>query len=323
MKYALQLAGAFGTSEELWINLQNAYDLAIAAPKDISVTRRAKLYDKAPIREMQKRQWIGETKDIDLLETQLCQFFDINSIDDEVDLAHAARKSDDYRKISPSQAAWLMRAKNLAPSVSVTVKYTKRLFDTLMNELAILKEEPEEIQQIPRVLAEHGIRFLIVEAIPRSKIDGACFWLDQHSPVVVLSLRHNRIDNFWQSLCHELKHIREGHGIKEPILETAMVGSDAQPFDEKPAEEQAADQFAAEFLVKQRELQDFINRTDPYFSKNKVLGFALRMKVHPGIVVGQLQYKGAIKYSYFRSFLVAIQDTVMKSTLTDGWGRTA
>jgi HTH-type transcriptional regulator/antitoxin HigA len=40
---ALQIAAAFGTSPELWLNLENAYQLSIARPPDPGIARRAKL----------------------------------------------------------------------------------------------------------------------------------------------------------------------------------------------------------------------------------------------------------------------------------------
>jgi len=72
---------------------------------------------------------------------------------------------------------------------------------------------PEDIRHVARVLAEAGVRFLIVEALPHTKIDGACFWLDKFSPVIVLTMRLDRMDNFWYILSHECGHIRNEDGI--------------------------------------------------------------------------------------------------------------
>ena len=49
----------------------------------------------------------------------------------------------------------------------------------------------------PRILAEAGIRFTIVESLSTAKIDGACLWLDDQAPVIATSFRYDRIDNFW------------------------------------------------------------------------------------------------------------------------------
>ena len=54
------------------------------------------------------------------------------------------------------------------------------------------------------------------EALPSSKIDGVCLWLDQHSPVIGMSLRFDRIDNFWFVLGHEIEHALKGARESRP-----------------------------------------------------------------------------------------------------------
>ncbi|MCJ7578114.1 MAG: HigA family addiction module antitoxin [candidate division Zixibacteria bacterium] len=317
---AKALGDAFGTGAQVWLNLQAAYRLATSAEKDDAVARRAKLYEKAPIREMQRRGWIEESSNVEILEAQVCQFFDIKKLVDKIPFEHAARKSTDYTEISPPQLAWLIRARNLARAFPQNIRYSDRLFDSIMTALYPLCSEPEEIRRIPKVLSEHGIRFLIIEHLPKTKIDGACFWLDEHSPVIVLSLRYDRIDWFWHLLAHELKHVRDRDGEKKPVLETLLVGEDAQPHSEK--EEKQADEFAVAFLVDQMKLNDFIIRKDPIYSKKHVENFSKLIGVHPGIVVGQLQYRGKIPYSNLRSLLVKVRDIITETALTDGWGTT-
>jgi HTH-type transcriptional regulator / antitoxin HigA len=77
---AKALGDAFGTGAQVWLNLQAAYRLATSAEKDDAVARRAKLYEKAPIREMQRRGWIEESSNVEILEAQVCQFFDIKKL---------------------------------------------------------------------------------------------------------------------------------------------------------------------------------------------------------------------------------------------------
>ncbi|MFX8692489.1 hypothetical protein ABTM44_18400, partial [Acinetobacter baumannii] len=78
--------------------------------------------------------------------------------------------------------------------------------------MAEMREAPEETRNVPRLLQEAGVRFVIVEGLPGSKIDGVCFWLDDKSPVIGMSLRFDRIDNFWFVLRHECAHVLHGHG---------------------------------------------------------------------------------------------------------------
>lgn len=64
--------------------------------------------------------------------------------------------------------------------------------------------------------------------------------------------------------------------------------------------EQRADREAAEFLVPQAQLTNFIARVRPLYSKRKIRGSAATVGVHPGIVVGQLQHRGEIPFAHSR-----------------------
>ena len=81
-----------------------------------------------------------------------------------------------------------------------------------------------------------------------------------------------------------------------------------------------ADEFATSFLVRQSDMEDFVLRTSPLYDKRKIIGFARRIGVHPGIVVGQLQYRKEIPWSWFRPMLEKVRHVVVESALTDGWG---
>lgn len=322
IKFAQGLAEAFGTSAQLWLNLQNVYDLTLAfASKDI-ISRRAMLYAKAPIREMIRRRWIEKINNIEILEKQVCKFLEIEDINDEVKFAYAARKSDDYNKPnSILQTAWLMRAKMLAPAAPVMGPYNESNFEKLIKELEPLRLEPEAIRQIPGIFSKYGVRLVVIEYLPQAKIDGACFWLDSQSPVIALSMRFDRIDYFWFTLVHDLFHIKNSHDKKSPLLETLVIGEDAQPFNEKPPEEKEADKFAAKFLINEEKLQGFILRHQRLYSEKSIIAFAKTNRIHPGIVVGQLHYKHAFHWKYFRNMLTKVREYITDTALTDGWGK--
>lgn len=106
------LAAALGTPPEVWLRLQAAFDLHKSQETDDDVSRRSVLYSKAPIREMHQRGWIESTVSIDVLEKQVCDFFDIRNLEDEPKLLHAARSS--FNQTTSAQRAWLFRARNIA-----------------------------------------------------------------------------------------------------------------------------------------------------------------------------------------------------------------
>jgi len=315
------LGDAFGTSAQLWMNLEASYQLSRVSSKDDAVSRRALLYGRAPIKEMQRRGWIEATSNIEVLETQVLSFFEIKSLDQPIQFHHAPRKSTDGAP-TPAQLAWLYRARHLARALKVQGKFSASSFNSALTQLSKLKRDVEEARHIPRVLSEAGIRFVIVEPLPHTKIDGVCFWLDADSPVIALSVRYDRIDWFWHTLLHEMAHVKNKDGMEEPTLDTELVGVDAQPFEDKEETEKQADVFAVDFLVNQTKLDRFIARVHPLYSKLKISAFASSNDVHPGIVVGQLQHRKKIAYAHSRDLLVKIRNIIVSSALTDGWGST-
>lgn len=313
------LADALGTSAELWMNLESQYQLSQAKKPDESVARRAQLFELAPVKEMQRRGWISETTSIGELEASLCDFFGAQSIDNIRTLPHAAKKSTSYaEEATPSQRAWVQRVRQLGQSVQVS-KFTDRSFERALSQLRDLLQSRDEVRHAPRILADAGIRLVVVEPLSGTRIDGVCLWLDAQSPVIALSLRFDRIDSFWFALGHELGHVKNRDGMDNPIVDLDLVGEGAIRSKEKPECEQLADAFATDFLIPQEELSGFVARVSPMYSKDRIRGFAARLKIHPGIVVGQLQHFDQIKYSHSREMLEKVRALLCDAALTDGW----
>ena len=315
---ARALSQALGTSAELWMNLDAAYQLARVKEDDSGaiIARRAKLYAKAPVKDMIRRNWIEPSDDVNILESRVCQFFQIPHIDDEPVLPrYAARRSTSYTDPpSPSQLAWLFRARQLS-SISPARQFTGNGLGDVVDNFRRLLHAPQEIRYVPRILDEVGIRFVIVQPLPGGRIDGACLWIDG-APTIAMSLRFDRIDNFWFVLLHELDHVVK----HQDSLDTDMEATAHD--DKRPAIEHEADEFAVEALVPQRQLESFIARVGPFYSTTRIEAFAHTMGVHPAIVIGQLQHRGEVAYSSYRKLMAPVRDWIVGSALTDGWNVT-
>lgn len=310
---AKELGAVFATSAQYWMALDNSYQLSKGGAADDAIGRRARLREFAPIREMAKRHWLEVSENVSVTERRVMAFFCVASIDDEPSLPHAARRG--AGDLSRSHLAWLFRARQLSTMIQANT-FSKRSFNTGLGDLKKLLRTAKEVRHVPRILADAGIRFLVIEHLPKTKIDGVAFWLDNKSPVIGMSLRYDRIDCFWYTLAHELGHVDRKDGW---LLDTGLVGQDSEGGATKA--EKYADQFATDFLISQSDLEDFIARTSPLYSTRKVLGFAQRIEVHPGIVVGQLQHREEVPWSSFRSTLQKVRHLITESALTDGWGQ--
>lgn len=313
---AKELAAAFGTSPELWLNLENAYRLGLDRREQGDVAKRARLFEIAPVKDMMKRGWICESSDTEKVEAEVKRFFGTSSLDESPAFACAARKATSYETQTPAQTAWCFRSRSLAKTMHLPLFNVKKANGAL-SELRQLAVDESLVSEVPALLASIGIRLVVVEHLPRSRIDGAAFWLDKKSPVIALSLRYDRIDWFWFTLMHELSHILNGD---VGSIDVDLVGSRRRGSCEVSEIERRANDEASDFLVNKAELESFMIRCKPRFSKSKITQFAREQKIHPGLVVGQLQFRGEIPYSYYRDMLAPVRETLVATALTDGWG---
>ena len=317
------LGEAFGTSPQLWMNLESQYQLSRVSVAEDSIARKAHLYDRFPVREMIRRGWIQASNNVEVLEQQFMRYFGLMNIEDEPAFAHAARKRH-YDSTSMLQLCWMYRAKALAPAV-LARRYKESNLERLFEELRNRLEFVESVREVPALLAGAGIRLVIVEALPGAQIDGACFWLNKGAePVVVLSLLYDRVDNFWHNLWHELDHVAHGEGKSEPILDSSISAQQTtlDQLGDIPDMEIRANTAAAESSIPKEEMDGFIARINPFFSDEAIVGFAKRLKIHPGIVVGQLQRRGLVGWGTHKKHLEKVRSHIVGQALTDGFGIT-
>lgn len=314
---AKALGKAFDVSPALFLNLQRAYDLAQAPEADPGIARRAALQSSYPLREMIRRKWIQDG-DADELEAQMARFFEVANSNELPSLPHAARKTR-YDETPPLQLAWLARVRQIARSMKRVKTYSAKALSEALPRLRALMKDPEQVRLVPEILAACGVRLVIVEALPGAKIDGACLWLDGKMPVIGLSLRHDRIDNFWFVLRHEIEHVLKGDGKTHEIIDVDLEGADPKAL---PAHETAANAASAAFSLPQGEMDRFVLAKSPFFSERDILALAARHDVHPGIVVGQIQ-KRTERWTLLRKHLVKIREHILPVAIVDGWGAVA
>jgi HTH-type transcriptional regulator/antitoxin HigA len=304
---------AFNKPAEYFAEIQARWDLQNAADPSDEVRERASGQSNYPVRAMIKRGWIDDPGRKDGTYGALCRFFGVNSLDGVLDIAFSARKTDSA-ETTGSQLAWLYRVRAIAREMP-TPAYSKAKLENAIARMSLLRTEPEEARHVATLFHDAGVRFVIVEGLPGGRIDGVCTWLDEKSPVIGMSLRFDRIDNFWFVLRHECAHVFHRHGNGKSIIDTDLAPMD----QELNNDEIIADLEAAEFCVPSEKMRSFFLRKNPFFSDVDVRAFAKINNVHPGLVVGQLQHM-AKKFHLLRAHLVNVRKYVILTAMVDGWG---
>lgn len=317
---AIGLEEVFCVDAARFLALQQAYDLArariVSRPNPTRV-KRAQVFSDFPVAELIQRGWINveSAKDMEAVDAALSKFFDGQDPTQVVATPHAAKKTSAGEQPSPAQLAWLYRVRQIAKELLVP-RYSEDATHAAIPRLKLLLSAPEEARHAPRILRECGIRLVLVEGLKSSKIDGVCTWLNEHSPVIGMTLRFDRMDNFWFVLRHELEHVLQRHGMNEPHLDVELG---AAAVDE---EERAANEVASEFCAPKARVESFIKRKAPIFPERDFLGLAKVLGVHPALLAGQIQFKTG-RYDLFRTHLVKIRSRVLPSAIVDGWGDVA
>lgn len=316
---AKALADALDQEPEEWMKLDAAYQLWKSGVSDSPspVAQRARIYRRAPIREMQRRGWIVSSPAPEVLEQQLLSFLRIPTLEDRFALPHAASKTTPYHvDLTGTQEAWLAAALGIAEQIPTTKAYSNAALKAKLPALHALMGQEDGLADLPAALGSVGVRLVPVQALTGCKMDGATFWPDT-KPVIAHSARYDRLDRFWFVLMHEVNHVLEGEeSVDENLLSDIAT-------EDLPEREQVANSFAAEHLVPQALLEDFMHEVRPFYSGAKIAAFAAEIGVHPSIVIGQLQRRKEIDWAAFRRLIPSVKETLVGFPQTDGWGRRA
>lgn len=164
------------------------------------------------------------------------------------------------------------------------------LDDAFIEELLSFSMDSKGPLLVKAYLQSFGIHFMIEQHLPKTYVDGAAFRAIDDKPVIVLSLRHDRIDNFWFTLIHEL-----GHVIKHLYNEINSIAFFDDTFSRPKINismaEQEANDFATEYLIPTNKVKISELRELSVWSPSKVIVIAKEIKRSPAILAGRIRYE--------------------------------
>ena len=159
---------------------------------------------------------------------------------------------------------------------------SEALTDKFLQTLVSLSVTEDGPRQAREYLGKAGISLLALPHLAHTYLDGAVFLTEGNRPVIAMTLRYDRLDNFWFVLLHELGHLKLGHLSGE----RSWIADDLDLASSESGQEQEADRFAATALLP----PDFDLETRARLTTNDVNAYANDHGVNPAIVAGRIQH---------------------------------
>lgn len=183
---------------------------------------------------------------------------------------------------------WLARVRQVADSSRHLQGRFRRdtLNDDLLQYVAKLSWMEKGPRRAKEFLEERGIALVIEPHLPHTHLDGAAMIGRGGTPIVALTLREDRLDNFWFTLLHELVHVwkhldRGDH--------KAIADENIERFDEDDKIEQEANAIASEILLPRsiwRRSEAFGNP-----SVKSIIALAAERQISPAVVAGRVRFE--------------------------------
>jgi HTH-type transcriptional regulator / antitoxin HigA len=297
VRVALELEDALGkpTAEE-WMTYQIKYEREQGmgrAEEHVSqgVTRKQVFAEYPFVPEAIKLEWIPDSNDATALQQNVKRFLQHGQ-----DIAGHYKRSPALAAEEYSMLAWHCQVRAEAQKLTVP-KYDETKFDALMTALKPLMQHAAGVAEVPDLLRQYGIRFVLVQHLKRCPVDGVASY-NNGDPYLGLSLRHGKLDRFWFVLFHELAHIREKH--------SNLIADNIDRREVLSNEEAEANQLAENWLVSEDAFQKF--RLRYQFSLGSIQAFAQQVGVHESIVIGRLKKEGLLEWSKFPREHLSVRD---------------
>jgi len=154
--------------------------------------------------------------------------------------------------------------------------------DRWLPELVRLTKRKDGPNRARDLLAKKGIVLIVERHLPGSYLDGGAMLADGETPVVGLTLRYDRLDNFWFVLMHEL-----GHVFQHLFDSLRFDFFDEEGASDGDAIEAEADKFALDALIPEVLWDQCLSRFA--LSEEAVKIDAEKIGIDPSIIAGRIR----------------------------------
>jgi HTH-type transcriptional regulator/antitoxin HigA len=250
-------------------------------------------WKRFPLAEMAKRGWIEQRCDLKEHAEEIMRDL-IRRAGGEDALPALYRKNEHARanaKTDPyALRAWCWEVLARANATQLSAAYKPGTVELeFLRKVARLSWSADGPRLAQEFLDRNGIHLVCLRHLPRTHLDGAAFQLADGTPVVGLTLRYDRLDNFWFCLLHELAHIgRHVANTRNEAFIDDLTLRDVEGV-RRDSKEIEADHCAEEGLIP-ADVWD-ISRVQVNPSPLAVMELAQRLQINPAIVAGRVRHE--------------------------------
>lgn len=285
---AILLEKTLGISADYWMKFQSQYEIDLAKIKEKNITK-IKLIEIwniisqfIPVKYFNKKGYLTENISANISIIQ--EIYSVQSIDGLVDKFSEKRfaffkKSEKLHIDEKNMIAWTSLVEYEADKKETNIFNFENLPQLNRDLQEIFFNNKNVVDLVDKKLSQYGIKFLLVDKLDKTPIDGYSFW-SKSNPVIALTLRHNRIDNFAFTILHELGHIAlHLKGDKE------MRFIDLTKIEENDIENEA-NLYAQESLIPSNCWDDLLRNYLP-LSDKAIYEFSHKYRINPAIILGR------------------------------------
>ncbi len=250
-------------------------------------------WNRFPVAEMVKLGWLPKISDFKEKFEELMRGLIENAGGMKIVAEPLFRKGADARYNSKMDSyaltAWCLRVLSVAHATPLEHTYKRGSLTTeTLKDIAKLSFFDNGPVLAKEYLRKQGIHLIVVPHLSKTYLDGAAILLPDGTPVVALTLRYDRIDNFWFCLLHELGHVAKHLSIENQFIvdDLDFHGHEADIEDEK---EKEADRMALEALIPQK--QWLKSRIWDNATPLCITSLAEELKIHPAIIAGRIRFE--------------------------------
>jgi len=303
---AFKLSHCLGGTKEFWLERESKYRADLLEIESKNKVTADNLWAKRfPLGHLFKKGFISKKSEP---LNEVLNYFSCNSIEEWHKVHGIKINASPFRtsiKVSSdeySTIAWIRAGEIQADRISCSPWNKDKLIQTLpqIKELFSIKDLKKLEMEIKSILSACGVAYIIERGFPGSRASGVTTFIKSDKAMILQSGRYGTDDHFWFTLFHEIAHLIL-HSSDATFIEYNSIECQNHEIEIE------ANSFAQKNLIPDKYQEELVKLKPSY---RAVLKFSKKTCIPPGIVVGQLQYKGLIPHNYLNKLKVKFDFTL-------------